>query len=210
MQKGDFVTADFQAEVEGEPVEGLEATDFVFEVGAGRIFAEVEAGSRGHERGRDQDVPGPAARRLPRATWPARRADFTVTVKEIKEKVLPPLTDSGPRRSASSRPCSSCARRSASKMQAGKTYSADQRFRSLAVKAAADNAKLDMPDVVVDEQAEEMLADFTRSLRGPGRRLRTATWRPPASPCEQMIEDMKPHGRQQREDRLGARRRGEG
>ena len=76
-------------------------------------------------------------------------------------------------------------------MQAGKTYSADQRFRSLAVKAVADNAKLDLPDVVVREQAEELLADFKQSLKAQGGDF-DAYVQGTGTTVEQMIEDLKP------------------
>ena len=76
-------------------------------------------------------------------------------------------------------------------MQAGKTYSADQRFRSLAVKAVTDNATLDLPDVVVREQAEELLSDFKQSLEAQGGDFE-AYVAATGTTAEQMIEDMKP------------------
>ena len=78
-----------------------------------------------------------------------------------------------------------------SKLQAGKTYASDQRFRSLAVKAVADNATLDLPDVVVHEQAEELVADFNRSLESQGATLE-AYLEATGTTVEQMIEDLKP------------------
>ncbi len=77
------------------------------------------------------------------------------------------------------------------KLQAGKTYASDQRFRSLAVKAVTDNATLDLPDVVVGEQAEEMVADFKRSLESQGASLE-AYLESTGTTVEQMIEDLKP------------------
>jgi trigger factor len=77
------------------------------------------------------------------------------------------------------------------KLEAGKTYSADQRFRSLAVQAAADNATLDLPDVVVREQAEEMLSDFKQSLEAQGGDFNSYV-QVTGTSVEQMIADLKP------------------
>ena len=190
VQNGDFATADFRAEVEGQPVEGLEATDFVFEVGAGRIFDEVERAVVGMSAGETKTFPLPLGEGFPEGLA-GKSADFTLTVKEIKEKVLPELTDAWASEVSEFPTLLELQQEIRGKLQAGKTYSADQKFRSLAVKAAADNAKLDMPDVVVTEQAEELLADFTRSLVAQGADL-NAYMAATGTTAPQMLEDMKP------------------
>ena len=190
VQNGDFVTADFRAELDSEAIEGLEAADFVFEVGAGRIFTEVEEGVVGTSAGETKTLALP----LPEGfagDLSGKTADFTITVKEAKEKVLPPLTDGWASEVSEFATLLELRQEIRSKMQAGKTYAADQRFRSLAVKAAADNAKLDMPDVVVREQAEELLSDFKQSLEAQGGDI-NAYMAATGTTVEQMIEDLKP------------------
>ncbi len=184
------MTADFRAEVEGEAVEGLEATDFAFEVGAGRIFNEVEEAVVGMNQGEAKTFPLPLPEGFP-DELAGKTADFTITVKEIKEKVLPPLTDLWASEVSEFPTLLELRQEIRGKMQAGKTYSAEQRFRSLAVKAVADNAKLDLPDVVVREQAEELLADFKKSLEAQGGDL-DAYMQGTGTTVEQMIEDLKP------------------
>ena len=190
VQGGDFVTADFRAEVEGEPVEGLEATDFAFEVGAGRIFNDVEEAVVGMNQGEVKTFPLPLPEGFP-DELAGKTADFTITVKEIKEKVMPPLTDLWASEISEFPTLLELRQEIRGKMQAGKTYSADQRFRSLAVKAVADNAKLDLPDVVVREQAEELLSDFKKSLEAQGGDF-DAYVQGTGTSVEQMIEDLKP------------------
>ncbi len=190
VQNGDFVTADFRAEVEGKGVDGLEASDFVFEVGAGRIFDEVEKAALDMNAGDSKTVQLPLPEGFP-DDLADKTADFTITVKEIKEKVLPELTDDWASEISEFKTMAELRDEIQGKMQAGKTYSADQKFRSLAVKAATDNSKLDMPDVVIKEQAEELLADFTRSLEAQGADL-NAYMAATGVTAEQMLEDMKP------------------
>ncbi len=57
VQEGDFVTADFRAVLDGKPVEGLEAGDFAFEVGGGRIFPEIEEHVVGMNVGDERTFP---------------------------------------------------------------------------------------------------------------------------------------------------------
>ena len=190
VQNGDFVTADFRAEVEGEPVEGLEATDFAFEVGAGRIFSEVEEAVVGMNQGETKTFPLPFPEGFP-DELAGKSADFTIAVKEVKEKVLPPLTDLWASEVSEFPTLLELRQEIRAKMQIGKTYSVDQRFRSLAVKAVADEAKLDLPDVVVREQAEELLSDFKQSLEAQGGEF-DAYLQGTGTSVEQMLEDLKP------------------
>lgn len=188
--KGDFVTADVKAEVEGKGVDGLEASDFVFEVGAGRIFEEVDEAVAGMNAGDTKTVSVSLPEGFP-DDLAQKTADFTIDVKEVKAKVLPELTDEWASEISEFTSVADLRGEIQGKMQVGKTYSADQKFRSLAVKAATDNAQLDMPDIVVTEQAEELLGDFVRSLQAQGADL-NAYMAATGVSAEQMLEDMKP------------------
>lgn len=191
VQQGDYVTADFRAALEGEAVEGLEAADYVFEVGAGRIFPEVEQEVVGMNIGEERTVALSLPEGFPLEQVAGKTVDFTVAVKEIKEKVLPPLTDQWASEVSEFPTLLELRMEIRDKIQAGKTYASDQRFRSLAVKAAADNATLDLPDVVVREQAEEMVNDFARSLQAQGGSFE-AYIEATGTTVEQIVEDMKP------------------
>lgn len=191
VRRGDFVTADFSAALEGEPVESLAAADFVFEAGAGRLFPEIEVQTLGmnvdEEKTFKLKLPAEAAE----AEVGGKEVDFTVKVKDIKEKVLPPVTDKWASEVSEFATLLELRQEIRSKIQGAKTYQSEQRFRSLAVQAAADNAKLDLPDVIVTEQAQEMALDFTKSLAAQGGDVRQYL-QAAGIGAEQMIEDMKP------------------
>jgi len=57
VQAGDFVTVDFRSSLDGSPVDGLEASDFVFEVGGGRIFPEIDEQIVGMSSGEERTFP---------------------------------------------------------------------------------------------------------------------------------------------------------
>jgi len=191
VQAGDFVTVDLRASLEDAPVEGLDASDFVFEAGGGRIFPEIDEQIVGMEPGAERTFP----LTLPEGVGPAgaegKTVDFTIVLKEIKEKVLPRLSDKWASEVSEFGTLLELRMDIRKKLQAGKAYASDQRFRSLAVKAVADDATLDLPDVVVHEQAEELVADFKRSLESQGATLE-AYVEATGTTMEQMIEDLKP------------------
>jgi trigger factor len=191
VQEHDFVTADFRSVLDETPVEGLEARDLAFEVGAGRTFPEIEEHVVGMRAGDERTFPLVLPEGFGDGELGGKTVDFTITIKEIKEKVLPPLSDRWASEVSEFGTLLELRVEIRKKLQAAKAYAVDQRFRSLAVKAVADKATLDLPDVVVREQAEEMAADFKQSLESQGGSL-DAYLEAMDTTLEQMIEDMKP------------------
>jgi len=189
--KGDYVTVDFQASYEGEKVEGLEASDYVFEVGGGRMFPEVEEQMVGMAAGEERTIVVALPEDFPLEQVAGKSVDLTITVKEIKEKVLPPISDQWVSEISEFATLLELRNEIRNKIRAGKTYAAEQRFRSLAVQAAADNATLELPEVIVREQAEEMVNDFKQSLESRGGSFE-AYLEATGTTLEQMVENLKP------------------
>jgi trigger factor len=191
VKKKDFVTVDLRGSLEGDSVDGLDADDFVFEVGGGRVFPEIDEQIVGMEPGSERTFP----LTLPEGVGPpgaeGKTLDLTIALKEIKEKVLPRLSDRWASEVSEFKTLLELRLDIRRKLEAGKTYASDQRFRSLAVKAVTDNATLDLPDVVVREQAEELVDDFKRSLESQGTTLE-AYVEASGTTVEQMIEDLEP------------------
>ncbi len=85
---GDHVSIDIAGSLGGEPVEGLTADDYLYEVGTESIVPELDQQLRGAKVGDifvfDVDHPDPDETRSIR---------LRVLVKEVKEKVLPEVDD---------------------------------------------------------------------------------------------------------------------
>jgi trigger factor len=191
VKSGDFVTADFRATIDGEPVGSLEANDFVFETGAGRLFAEIEVNALGLKPEEEKTFKLTLPEEWAGEDAAGKTVDFTVTVKEVKEKVLPKLSDEWASEVSEFTTLEELRQEIRGKIQGSKSYGVEQKFRAQAVQAASDNASLDMPDVVILEQAQEMVGDFAQSLAQQGGDIRSyleAT----GITVEQMIADFKP------------------
>jgi trigger factor len=93
-QKGDFVTTDFRATLDGDPVDGFDASDFMFEVGGESVLPEIEERVVGMNAGEELKFPLVLSEgRAGECDLEAEAVEFTVALKEIKEKILPPLSD---------------------------------------------------------------------------------------------------------------------
>ena len=93
VEDGDYVFIDFAGTVDGEAFPGGSAENYAVDIGAGRFLPEFERGLVGMKKG----VPGTLMVELPgdsSESRPAgRKAEFTVTVRDIRRKDLPPLDD---------------------------------------------------------------------------------------------------------------------
>lgn len=87
-QDDDHVTIDIEGEHQGEPVPGLTASDYDYVVGSEAVVAEIDENLRGAAAGAVLNFT--AEHPDPEETEPL---SFTLTVKEVKEAVLPDLDD---------------------------------------------------------------------------------------------------------------------
>ena len=107
-----YATIDIAGSIDGEAVEGLTATDFLYRVGSGMVVPELDEQLRGTRPGAILEFDATLPERFGERA--GQEAKFRVIVKEAKQKVLPELTDEWATRRASSTPSTSCAPTSAS------------------------------------------------------------------------------------------------
>lgn len=85
---GDRAVIDIQTTHGGEPIEGLTADDYVYEIGSGAVVPEIDEHLTGASAGDELEFT---------AEYPDEDEDelleFVITIKEIQENVLPEATD---------------------------------------------------------------------------------------------------------------------
>ncbi|HWP57189.1 MAG TPA: trigger factor [Candidatus Acidoferrales bacterium] len=90
---GDFVLVDFSATVDGKPIPGGKAENHLVEVGSGGALPEFENALIGLKPNVPQQVTVTFPNDYSNRELAGKTAQFAVTVREIKKKVLPPLDD---------------------------------------------------------------------------------------------------------------------
>ena len=93
VQKGDFVTIDFDGNIAGKPFSGGKGENYVLEVGSGNSLPQFEEAVTGLEIGKQSNVKVDYPDNYPNKEIAGKSVEFIVTVREIKEKVLPNLDD---------------------------------------------------------------------------------------------------------------------
>ncbi|MGN9845298.1 trigger factor [Nonomuraea sp. H19] len=86
---GDFVVMDLRAEIDGKNIEEQQASEVSYEVGAGSVLQGLDAALEGMSAGEEKSF----KTELVGGENAGEEADVIITVKSVKEKVLPELDD---------------------------------------------------------------------------------------------------------------------
>jgi trigger factor len=93
VQKGDFVTLDFEGTMAGKPFAGGKGENYMLEVGAGQALPQFEDVVVGLRLGERQTVAVNYPENYPNKEIAGKAVDFSIVAREIKQKVLPVLDD---------------------------------------------------------------------------------------------------------------------
>ena len=134
--------------------------DTVVEVGSGRLVEEVERALVGLSPGESREV----AYELADDT----SGTVTVTLKELKEKVLPPVDDDLARAASEFDTIAELRADVESRVREQLEDEADNAFRAAAVDTLVRDSRVQPAAPLVDARTAELLSGFVRSLQGRG------------------------------------------
>jgi trigger factor len=92
-KKGDVVTIDFKLSIEGKEVKEGGGEGVQLELGAGQALPELDAGLAGKNNGETAKIEAKFPEGHPREDFRGKTGEFTVTVTDVKERVLSALDD---------------------------------------------------------------------------------------------------------------------
>ena len=92
-QKGDVVTIDFTLSVDDKLIDDAGATDFQSELGSGQLLPEIETALLGKNVGDQGEAKVDMPAQHPHAKLAGKTAVFALTLKDLKERVLPEADD---------------------------------------------------------------------------------------------------------------------
>jgi len=145
----DLVSADGEAQ-----------RDYVVELGSGRLLPEIEQVLLGMERG--------AERELEYALPDESTAKLTVRLKEIHEKVLPPIDDELAKKATEFDSLDELRAEIAERLRGQLDDELEAQFRTAAVDALVDATNPDIADGLVQARAVELWNALVRSLERRG------------------------------------------
>lgn len=163
---GDHVTIDIRGQVDGEPVPGLTAEDYLYEVGLGAVVPELDDELRGAKAG---DILSFEAEH---PSDPDELLDFRILVKKVQQKVLPDLTDEWVAENTEFDTVAAMRADISERITKVRRFQAIMAFRENATEALAGLVGDDVvPESMVEGEASERLHQFAHQLEDRGATL---------------------------------------
>ena len=154
VREGDTVVLDIVGEETGEQ------RDYVADVGEGRLIEPIERVLPGMSAGETRTVEVPLEE--------GRATEVEVTVKEIKEKLLPPLDDELARTTSEFDTLAELRADVEERLREELAGELEAKFREDAVDALVAASSVDVADAVVDRRRSELAIALVRSLERRG------------------------------------------
>ena len=168
VEDGDQVTIDFDGSVDGKRFEGGKAEDYPLTIGSHTFIDNFEEQLIGKKTGEECEV---------NVTFPAeyhveelknKPAVFKVKVKEIQRKELPEANDDFASEVSDFDTMEEYKKDLTEKLQAEKIEAAKTADEDKVVAKVIENATMEIPDQMVEEQVNGMVNDYARRLESQG------------------------------------------
>ena len=165
---GDFVVMNYIGSIDGEVFEGGEGTDQLIELGSGRLIPGFEEQLEGIVAGDERTVQLAFPEDYQAEELAGKDAEFAVTATEIRRRILPELNDQFANEAAGLETIAELREDLATRMMEADSDRAEEEFREAVLDAVADNAKIGLPQPLVDARASELLDRMLHQLSQQG------------------------------------------
>ena len=169
-KKGDIVVIDFKGFIGDEAFEGGEAKGYELELGSGSFIPGFEEQLEGKVAPVDTEVNVTFPENYQVADLAGKEAKFEVTVHDVKEKVLPELTDEFVKE-FSKEAASTVAEykeKLKEEIKLEKENLAEKSYSDKVISTAVENAKVSVPEKLVEQEVNSMFEQFTGNLSRQG------------------------------------------
>jgi len=173
VETGNIAVIDFKGFVDGVAFEGGEGTDYALEIGSGTFIGDFENQLVGAAVGEAKNVSVEFPVDYGKEELNGKPAVFEVTVKEIKVKEVPALDDEFAKEVSEFDTMDELKADITNKLQEANDLKTKREFEDAVVEAVCANAKVEIPQVMIDKEIETMLKDFEMRLKYQGLDLNT-------------------------------------
>lgn len=171
-ENGDTVVLDFDGSVNGAPFEGGKAENYSLELGSESFIPGFEEQLVGVAVGESKDVEVTFPEGYHAAELAGKPAVFKVIIHEIKGKELPELDDEFAKDVDDEvETLDALKEKIRTRLEDSKIHEAEHHLRDSVVEKAAENAEVEIPAVMIENEVNRMLKEFEQRLQQQGMNL---------------------------------------
>lgn len=202
VKEGDIATIDFEGFVDGTAFEGGKGTDYPLTIGSHAFIPGFEEALVGAQIGVETDVNVTFPEDYQAAELAGKAAVFKCTVKKLQEKELPELDDDFVGEvSEESDTVEQYKEEIRKKLTDKKEAEAKDAKESAVIDAIIEDARMEIPDAMLDTQQRQMVQDYAQRLQSQGLSMEQYM-QFTGTTAEMLMEQVKPNALKRIQSRL--------
>jgi len=167
-KEGDKVNLAFEGFVDGKPFDGGKADNYGLVLGSHSFIDTFEDQVAGHSVGESFDVNVTFPETYATKELEGKPAVFKCTLNEIEETILPELDDEFASEISEFETFEEYKADLVKSIETRKTNDAKAKAKDELIQKAADNAQMDLPDAMINEQAQTLARQMQMNLQQYG------------------------------------------
>lgn len=168
VKQGSYAVIDFEGFVDDVPFEGGKGDNYPLEIGSNSFIPGFEEQLVGAKVGEATDVKVTFPPEYHAEHLAGKEALFKVTVKETKTKSLPELNDEFAAEASRFQTLQELRADIENRLTESAKVNSEKEFKNKVVEAVADDATVELPEVLVHQRVHDMIRDFEHSLSQQG------------------------------------------
>jgi len=201
VKDGDMTVIDFEGFVDGVAFDGGKGEDYPLTIGSGAFIPGFEEALIGAEIGVETDVNVTFPEDYQAEELAGKAAVFKCTVKEIKEKELPELDDEFASEVSEYDTFAEYKESVKAKIVDRKTAAAKSAKEEEVVAAVVADAKMDIPEAMVETTQRQMVEEFAQRMQSQGISMEQYMQFTGMTP-QMLLEQIKPQAMKRIQSRL--------
>jgi len=172
IQNGDYVIVDYEAKMDGKPLEEGKGVDFTVEVGSGRFIPAFEENLIGLKPEEEKEIAIPFPEDYGYKKWAGKTVSFHVKIKEIKEKIFPPLDDEFAKDLGDYASLEELKVKLRGEVEKEKELALERQLKDQVVDQLLQANPFEVPEILVEEQTKAYVSDTKLRLATQGMALK--------------------------------------
>lgn len=168
VKDGDITTLDFEGFVDGVAFEGGKGTDYPLTIGSGSFIPGFEEQLIGAELNKEVEVNVTFPEDYHAKDLAGKPATFKCKIKDIKEKELPELDDEFASEVSAFNTMAEYKEDVKKSLEMKKADAAKIAKEEAVIDAVIEDAKMDIPDAMVETEQRQIIEEFSQRMRMQG------------------------------------------
>jgi trigger factor len=171
VQKGDTVLVDLDGFLGTRPIRDGKTENSLVEVGSGSMVPGLEEGLIGKQAGTQEEITVAFPDDHPRKDLAGKEVNFRVTIKEIRQRVLPQLDDEFAKDVGEYRDLDELKEKIKTDLEAAAEHRLKEELRQTAIDQLLQANPVEIPDYLIDQRTTELLQDLKVRMAAQRRGL---------------------------------------